>query len=79
MHRFQLAVTFTACAAAMSLASAAPSPLTEWPTLASAIPPDPALEAKVAAIVANMSLEQKVGQITGGARDADAQRCEALK
>ncbi|MDP1899254.1 MAG: glycoside hydrolase family 3 N-terminal domain-containing protein [Rubrivivax sp.] len=39
-------------------------PLTDWPTIASAIARDPALEARVAAIVSGMTLEQKVGQMT---------------
>jgi len=38
--------------------------LTAWPHLASAIRKDPALEARVAAIVGKMTLEQKIGQMT---------------
>jgi beta-glucosidase len=39
-------------------------PLTAWPRLDSAIRKDPALEARVAAILAKMTLEQKIGQMT---------------
>jgi beta-glucosidase len=45
-------------------AGAAPAPLADWPHIRSAIRPDPALEAKVARIVAGMTLAQKVGQMT---------------
>jgi beta-glucosidase len=38
--------------------------LTEWPRIRSAIAPDPALEARVAAIVGKMTLAQKIGQMT---------------
>ncbi len=44
--------------------AAAPKPLTDWPQVKSAIAPDAALEAKVAKIVAGMTLAQKVGQMT---------------
>ena len=40
------------------------APLADWPHVRSAIAPDPALEKRVAAIVAGMTLEQKVGQMT---------------
>lgn len=36
----------------------------DWPTLHSHTPPDAAMEARIARIVAGMTLEQKVGQIT---------------
>jgi beta-glucosidase len=36
----------------------------DWPTLHSPTPPDAAMEARIARIVAGMTLEQKVGQIT---------------
>ncbi|WP_306819035.1 glycoside hydrolase family 3 protein [Archangium lipolyticum] len=39
-------------------------PPDDWPAIQSAIPKDPAIEAKVDALVASMSLEEKVGQIT---------------
>ena len=38
--------------------------LADWPRLTSAIRKDPALEARVAAIVGKMTLEQKIGQMT---------------
>ena len=38
--------------------------LTAWPRLHSAIAPDPALEARVTAIVGKMTLAQKIGQMT---------------
>jgi beta-glucosidase len=45
-------------------AGAAPAPLADWPHIRSAIRPDSALEAKLARIVAGMTLAQKVGQMT---------------
>jgi beta-glucosidase len=45
-------------------AAAAPAPLTDWPHIRSEVRPDAALEAKVARIVAGMTLAQKVGQMT---------------
>jgi beta-glucosidase len=47
-----------------ALAQAAPAPLTNWPHITSAIRKDAALEARVARIVAGMTLAQKVGQMT---------------
>ncbi|MFB9246376.1 glycoside hydrolase family 3 C-terminal domain-containing protein [Massilia antarctica] len=47
-----------------SHAGAAPKTLTDWPRVRSAIAPDATLEAKVAGIVAGMSLAQKIGQMT---------------
>jgi beta-glucosidase len=49
--------------AALALPAAA-TPLADWPHVQSAIAPDAALERKVAAIVAGMTLEQKIGQMT---------------
>ncbi|MTW09440.1 glycoside hydrolase family 3 protein [Pseudoduganella eburnea] len=49
--------------AALALPAAA-APLADWPHARSAIAPDAALERKVAAIVAGMTLEQKIGQMT---------------
>ena len=43
---------------------AAPTTLTDWPHIKSAIAKDPALEARIAKIVAGMSLQQKIGQMT---------------
>ncbi len=47
-----------------SLAGAVSVPLDDWPQLRSTIQPDAQLEAKVAKIVAGMTLAQKVGQMT---------------
>ena len=60
-----LALPLTALAqgAAIGIPGSAPQ-LDQWPQLKSAIAPDPALEARVAAIVKGMTLAQKVGQMT---------------
>jgi beta-glucosidase len=42
----------------------ASAPLADWPHIRSAVGPDAALEAKIARIVAGMTLAQKVGQMT---------------
>jgi beta-glucosidase len=57
-----LAVAFTLPAAFAQ----SPQPLADWPHVQSAIAKDPALEARVAQIVAGMTLEQKIGQMTQG-------------
>jgi len=44
--------------------AAAESELEDWPRIASAIAPDPAMEARIQEIVAGMTLTQKVGQMT---------------
>ncbi|MEK8033972.1 glycoside hydrolase family 3 N-terminal domain-containing protein [Ideonella sp. DXS29W] len=36
----------------------------DWPAITSSIPKDPAIESRVAQIVASMTLEQKIGQMT---------------
>src|SRR5689334_16084033 len=41
-----------------------PPTYTDWPRIPSPIPLDPAMEARIATIVAGMTLEQKVGQMT---------------
>jgi beta-glucosidase len=61
--------TFTLLAAAALLQQAFPAaaigaPLSDWPKVHSAIAPDAELEKRVAAIVAGMTLAQKVGQMT---------------
>jgi beta-glucosidase len=57
-----------ALVAALALPAAAgaagSAPLAEWPRVRSAIPHDAAIEKRVAAIVAGMTLEQKIGQMT---------------
>jgi beta-glucosidase len=49
------------CAPAAAQTSAL---LSDWPQLTSAIASDPSMEARIARIVAGMTLEQKVGQMT---------------
>ncbi|MCG2586768.1 glycoside hydrolase family 3 protein [Massilia sp. TS11] len=51
------------CASGVACAAPA-SPLTDWPRVSSAIVTDAALEARVAQILASMSLAQKIGQMT---------------
>lgn len=58
-----------AAIAMMSLATAAAgagpqSKLKDWPKIASPVAKDPAMERRIAEIVAGMTLEQKVGQMT---------------
>ena len=57
------------CIAAAMAATAAPAAkprghLADWPALRSAVARDDALEARVAQILASMTLEQKIGQMT---------------
>lgn len=59
-----LAAAMLAATAAAS--SAAPDPRVAWPSVHSAVKPDPALEARITAIMARMSLEEKVGQTIQG-------------
>ena len=56
-------ITQFAAALAVALPAAA-APLADWPHVRSAIGPDAAIEKQVAAIVAGMTLEQKIGQMT---------------
>jgi beta-glucosidase len=49
---------------APALRSAAAQPLADWPAIRSSVAPDPALEARIARMVASMTLEQKIGQMT---------------
>ena len=51
------------CLAAVLLASEATAAAT-WPRAAAQAAPDSALEARIRSIVAGMTLEQKVGQMT---------------
>ena len=57
-----------ACAAALlcstGLVEAAPRVLKDWPAVKSLVAADPAMEARIRAIVAGMSLAEKVGQMT---------------
>ncbi|USX16154.1 glycoside hydrolase family 3 C-terminal domain-containing protein [Oxalobacteraceae bacterium OTU3CAMAD1] len=56
-----LALGTHAIAAAPATAA---TPLTDWPRVASAVKQDKAMEARIAGIVAGMTLAQKVGQMT---------------
>jgi beta-glucosidase len=61
----RLAVAAALALAAVCAAAAPAAPqLQAWPRLASAIAPDPALEARVREIVGKMTLAQKIGQMT---------------
>ena len=63
--KYQWAQWFIAAIVLYSLPlSAAQAPLKDWPHIVSAISKEPALEARVASIVAGMSLAQKIGQMT---------------
>lgn len=65
MHKnFYLIAAAALLGAAPAVAAQAPAPLADWPQIRSAIRPDAALEAKVAKIVASMTLAQKIGQMT---------------
>ncbi len=57
-------LTILAAAAQLLAANAIAAPLTDWPRLKSAVAADARLEARVKEIVAGMTLEQKVGQMT---------------
>ncbi|MFT4198912.1 MAG: glycoside hydrolase family 3 N-terminal domain-containing protein [Pseudoxanthomonas sp.] len=61
---FPAALVLVACAAAGLAGAQSPAALSDWPHVDSAVQADPALEARVQQIVAGMSLEQKVGQMT---------------
>jgi beta-glucosidase len=66
MHKniYLIAAAALLGAGSAGAAPAAPAPLADWPHIRSAIGPDAALEAKIARIVAGMTLAQKVGQMT---------------
>ncbi|MET0267849.1 MAG: glycoside hydrolase family 3 N-terminal domain-containing protein [Duganella sp.] len=49
---------------AAASAPAAPTNFADWPRITSAVKTDPAMEARIAKIVAGMTLAQKVGQMT---------------
>jgi beta-glucosidase len=57
------ALAASACGA-VAQASAADPGLAQWPRMASVIAPDAAMESRIKAIVAGMSVAQKVGQMT---------------
>ena len=54
----------TAMAHSLDHSAPASTHYTDWPTIKSRLPDDPALEARVQKIVASMTLAQKVGQMT---------------
>src|SRR5574343_1826512 len=67
MRRAVLAATLALSAgAAVTTAAhaAASAPRKDWPHITSAVKQDKAMEARIAKIVAGMTLAQKVGQIT---------------
>jgi beta-glucosidase len=57
-------LALTSLSASTALADPPKVQLSDWPRVKSAIAADPALEARVAAIVSGMTLEQKIGQMT---------------
>ena len=64
MNRFTLSAVLLAGAALVAPSIARPANSNPWPTLQLASAPDPAVDAQVKAIVAGMTLEQKIGQMT---------------
>ena len=62
-HILRRAVLAAALALGATAASTA-APLTDWPHITSAVKQDKAMEARIAKIVAGMTLAQKVGQMT---------------
>ena len=63
LRRAVLAATL-ALGAAYAQAASMPAPLADWPHITSAVKQDKAMEAKIAQIVAGMTLQQKIGQMT---------------
>ncbi len=61
---FSVTMLMSGVVLAASTKAAAPPTLIDWPQIKSAIAKDPAMEARIAKIVAGMSLPQKVGQMT---------------
>ncbi|MBY0556537.1 MAG: glycoside hydrolase family 3 protein, partial [Burkholderiaceae bacterium] len=65
MRRAVLAATLALSAGAIGTVNAnAAAPLKDWPHVTSAVKQDKAMEARIAQIVAGMTLAQKIGQIT---------------
>jgi beta-glucosidase len=64
IYSIAAAALLGAGSAAAGTPAPAPAPLADWPHIRSAVRPDAALEAKIARIVAGMTLAQKVGQMT---------------
>ncbi len=63
-HLLRRAVLAAALALGAAYVQAASAPLADWPHITSAIKQDKAMEAKIAQIVAGMTLAQKIGQMT---------------
>jgi beta-glucosidase len=59
-----LVAAFGSTAPIGALAQAPPDRIAQWPAPEHARPIDPDLESRVAAIVSQMTLEQKIGQMT---------------
>ena len=64
MKKNVYAIAIAALIGAPAYAAPAKAPLADWPAVKSAVKKDPSLEAKIAKIVAGMTLAQKVGQMT---------------
>ena len=64
MNRIGLSAALLAGAALVAPAIARQADANPWPAMQAATAPDPAIEAQVKAIVAGMTLEQKIGQMT---------------
>jgi beta-glucosidase len=62
----RIAARLTIIAAALLGSGAHAAPAADWPAIRSAVAPDAQLEARIRNIVAGMTLEQKVGQMTQG-------------
>ena len=64
LRRAMLAAALALAGAQVAAAPSAVKPLADWPHITSAVKQDPAMEARIARIVAGMTLAQKVGQMT---------------
>ncbi|MES2162864.1 MAG: glycoside hydrolase family 3 N-terminal domain-containing protein [Pseudomonadota bacterium] len=64
LRRAVLAATLALGGAIATAAAPAAKPLADWPHITSAVKQDKAMEARIAKIVAGMTLAQKIGQMT---------------
>ncbi|RFP18265.1 MULTISPECIES: glycoside hydrolase family 3 protein [unclassified Duganella] len=64
LRRAVLAATLALGGAIATAAAPAAKPLADWPHITSAVKQDKAMEARIAQIVAGMTLAQKIGQMT---------------
>ncbi|GJJ03837.1 beta-glucosidase [Duganella rhizosphaerae] len=64
LRRAVLAATLALGGAMATAAAPAAKPLADWPHITSAVKQDKAMEARIAQIVAGMTLAQKIGQMT---------------